>query len=181
MEDIKKTKKGQIALGDATGIIRILVILAVTLAVSALIIVGFRDNGIAFVPTTVSNESHNVTTTLNVTLDVSTQSRFISISTVYNDTLGSNGVDIASGNYTASEVAGQTLFQLLGVTNTHNGSILNITYSFNADPEDFFSNITDGGLQGLQTFGDFQDLIALVVVAIIILGLVLFIGTRNGR
>lgn len=41
------------------------------------------------------------------------------------------------------------------------------------------SNVTQGGLAGLQEFGDFQDLMALVIVSVIILGLVLFIGVRQ--
>ena len=89
-----KDKRGQITLGDAPGLVRVLVVIAITLALGALILNGFSDS----------------LTTQDTT---------------------------------------------------------NVAF-----------NVTQGGLTGLQTFGDFQDLMALVIVAVIILGLVLFIGTR---
>ena len=95
LKEAFKNKRGQITLGDAPGLVRVLVIIAITLALGALILNGFSSS----------------LTTQDTT---------------------------------------------------------NVAF-----------NVTQGGLTGLQTFGDFQDLISLVIVAVIILGLVLFIGSRR--
>tara|TARA_Y100000310_G_scaffold183969_1_gene184125 strand:- start:398 stop:676 length:279 start_codon:yes stop_codon:yes gene_type:complete len=40
-------------------------------------------------------------------------------------------------------------------------------------------NVTDSGLSGLESLGDFQSLIAIVIAAAVVLGLVALIGFRG--
>ena len=178
-----KNRKGQIGIGDSPNIVLALVVIGIFLSVAALIMTEFQS------PTTLNpnfntaipNETHSATTApnQNITLDASGHRDFtINCDTleVFNAT-GAAKVLTAGVNFTCLDSSyGKEFVNQVLINDTY-GSTLNVSYTFTAKVQNYFLNSTDQTLEGLDTLSSFQTIIAVVVAAAIILGVVFLIRT----
>lgn len=171
----KLNKKGQaLALGDTPRVIGTLLVVALALIISALILSNFQDQKLTTNSQEVANESvASVTQTSNVTLARFAERGIGGTPFAYNVT---DGAAIPADNFTVVDSAGSLLFQLLSPEFMN--LTANVSYNFSSVDHDYVFNITGQGLEASEEFAGFEDLIALVVVAVIILGLLVAAGSR---
>lgn len=162
-------KKGQVNLRQAPGAIQVLVVIGIFIAIAALIMVNISRNDTGAATAVVSNETF--TPVANTPVAMNNDNWVLTADvTVIN---ASDGLLLANkatdGGYNYSATQGTVT---LGATNS--SSDKNVSYTYNVDTA--FVNVTNESLSGFSTFGDFIPLIALVVAAAIILGLVRVFG-----
>ncbi len=181
----KMNKKGIINFADTPTIVIALVVIGIFLAVGALIMTEFNVTQTETFSSTVVNETHAGTTapSQNITLDNSGQRQFtVNCATVVVTNATGSGfpalppgsnVTCLDSSYTKNATA--PVFTNLILINDTYGSTLNITYSFTATDQNTFFNASQETLQGLDTLASFQTIIAVVVAAAVILGVIFLI------
>ena len=129
--------------------------------------------------------------TVNVTLN-GTQAQVIEVVEGYN---ANNGTRYTAGNFTvlgggrnlvnysAGATARNTPVNLTWRFVRYNNSRLNVTYNYDNRVQDEPFNITGQGLSAVETLSDFFDPIAVIIAAVIVIGLILgaFILAGTGR
>lgn len=159
-------KKGAVQLSEAPAIVILLVTVGIILGIGALVVQQVKDNQISTFSSTVTNTT------------------FTAAQTFTNLTLQPNHLDVGISNDTGLFVSNTsgilqpyrltattiTVYNQTSLGNGTNG--FNITYTFSATDQNAFHNTTTEALSGLRDFASFQSIIAIVVAAAIIIGLV---------
>jgi hypothetical protein len=189
IEALKKmvsfTKKGQVSVENVPNLIVILIVVGVVIGMGALIFDRIQDNQLE--TGTTINESIDVsginTSKSLISSRIKSNSQVVvatnsSLSNetgviVSNTTLALIEGDEGTGNYTFNDDLGQISVHSRGL----NKSRLLINYSFEQYNTGY--NVTEDSKAGLQTFGDFQSVIAIILSAGVILGLIIFLGIMN--
>lgn len=166
--------RGGIRISDAPNIIVVLIIVGIFLGLGAIIMLQFQDAQADTVATaTVTNESQSsVVQGTAFSLDqLATHDVGFSATDLVAMVNNSN-VHIAAGNYTFTAAGTITM---ANTTNLFEDGVVNFSYTYTATDENDFWNITEDTTSGLDTVSSFQTVIAVVVAAAIILGVVLLI------
>ena len=145
----------------------ILIILAVTLGVGSQVILKTQETQLVQATNQQANDSVNVSQNAFATLSY----RMIinTTVTVYNS---SAGVILQAANWTmtkADSEAGQ--INISGASFA--GKILNVSYSYVNTTYTTAYNSSQDGLVGLDTFSDFQPTLAVILVAVVVIGALL--------
>lgn len=156
-------------LSQAPAVIVIIVILAVILGVGSTVLDKIQDTQLP-ITAKVTNETFTASNTSFTNLGAPA---FVPGSVTVSNASGA----LTSNNFTVSDNTGG-----IQVTDFHlEGVLLNATYTSSTGSSAF--NATQDGLIGLDAFSDFQPTIAVILVAVIIIGLLLsgfaFVQTRR--
>lgn len=166
-----KNKKGQISLEGLAPIVLIVVIIGMTLAV-----------GITVVTTLGRSDRLTAATTENLQLFNSTNTSLandeISCDTITVVNASTNVALTSPTNFTADCKLRRIM---LNATNNNpvNGSRFNVSYTYTVDST--ATNVTSQSKTGMSSFSDFLSVIAIIVVAIVIIGGMAFVtGALRG-
>ncbi len=169
-------KKGIIRFSEAPSVILLFVIVGIFLAVGIVILTEVQDTqkttaGVR----TIVNESHTVVAPVqgnNFTLDevrVDFSGTLVNI-VVSNTSVTNNTVNLVDFTF------GSTTGVLTVANSTPMGTIFNVTYDFTETEQNVFFNATGDVTEGLATISSFTPIIAVVVSAAIIIGIVFLIN-----
>ncbi len=173
-----KNKKGVISLREVPTAVMLLVTIGILLGIGALILATMQDTQKNSISNTAANETHPVgnasATYLGFAVNSSGPDYFlVSIDNVINTTSGAN---IEAGNYSFN--ANGSIDWIGNATWSINlTDQVDISYTYSTRDLDSFYNITGSANEGLENFSDFQPIIAIVIAAAVILGLVFLIRT----
>ena len=167
----KLNRKGQISLQNTPEIVLLFVIIGIFLTVGALILAEVQDKQKDTANSReIVNESHTVAAPVQgnnftldeVRVDFSGTLTTVLVSNTTTDTVVDNA------NFTFGATTG-----ILTIVNSSNyGTLFNVTYSFSETTQDVFFNSTTDSLEAIGTISSFTPIIAVVVSAAIILGIV---------
>ncbi len=170
--------KGQMTLSAVPFAIILLVVAIVTLTTMTTVIQTIQTSQDEFATVTTINETFTGLTNISIPFNGSgLRVKDYAVVQVLNVT---NGIVIPASDYTTTN-NGTFLAFTLNV-NGHNDTSLNITYTNSASTEPTAYNISGAGLSANKTIADFFDPIAVIIMAVVIIGLILgaFTFARRG-
>ena len=159
--------KSAIPVGDLGQYATILVIVGVTIGIGGLILLSIDDTG-SVSPVTTAGQS--VTTLANDTYKAITNPRAISITNLNNATHTFPVANITLLSNRTSSMFKYTQHNASGAFATGTYTV-NYTYSADSAASDALINASDG----LEVFGDWLVIIAVVIVAVVVLTLIKYL------
>jgi len=165
-----KNRKGQVTLADAPSVIIALIIIGIVLAMGAIIIETVGDQ-----TTTSGSAVQNITGIRTVAVVYNlTNTPVLSGSITYCNQTG--GTALGSTNYTLYPGNATVVFH----SNFLSGNFSYCYASYAYQQQSYSYNVTQSANEGIITFAGFQPVIAIVLVAMLILGLVALIAYARG-
>lgn len=175
----KQNKKGVVSLKDVPAAVMVLVVIGIFLGIGAIILQEIQDNqqtqsGDA----TVNNETQaTIVQDTVTTLDAKTAGTLEFASSIFNvvnnSVVEAERIVIDSGNYTDG---GDGTFTPTNTTPI-GAAGWNVSYTWSQVEQTAFYNTTVNSLDGTEDFSSFMPIIAIVIAAAVILGVVFLIRT----
>lgn len=180
-EKHERKKKGQTTLNELPMAVILLAVMIISLAVMSTVMLKVQKAQDTFSTVTTNDTTTVVAGSVNLTYTLSgtgVRQKDFAVTGAYNKT---PGAVLATTSYTFTYTSGSTAtFKLTNAT--YNISAITVVYTNSASNSPLAYNITGQGLQGAKTFSDFLDPIAVIIAAVIIIGLILgaFVFARRG-
>ena len=165
MRNMQKFKSG-IPVGDLGQMATMLVVVGIMIGLGTLILFTVDDTA-AVSPITYANES---VTLANSTYTALAQPRGVAITAVTNATAGQPGLEL--GNFTLFANRTGTSIAMTGYPEFVSAAYW-VQYTYSADSD--ASNSLTSGNDAIGVFGDWLEIIAIVIVAVVVLSLIKYL------
>lgn len=171
-----KNKKAQISsnINLLTFAAIVFVVLVIIVTVGAIVATNLKEN-IGRDSNSVVNESDGTNLLWGNNTNMTLDHIEVTVSSVYNCSVGSDFTTVGAGNYTVFSSVGKIQCDYnSSVVNSsfpHDGNAVCVNYTY-LDRNSAY-NVSVQGEQGLLTFSDFFGVIAIIIVLVIIVGLLL--------
>lgn len=164
---------------DLTDLALGILILGITVAIGARMLITFRDNRLSDLDTATIHNQTIVASDGNTEITLPTDTWGASVTRITNST---SGLEVPTSNYTAtvSSTTGNINVDFTGTTSPFNGSNVNVTYGvYNTSNPQW--DLPNDAATGLAEYGNWFDILVIVGVAGVILALIFMAFGNRGQ